>query len=289
MRRLSEMEMMKSFIGSLLFSVIVPGTFFLLLPYTIAQGYGDFLAFDAGWLRFMGIFLAGIGIAGYLWAAGAFVLTGKGTPAPSLPPTQFVATGPYRYVRNPQYLSGMLVLTGEALYYQTGLLLIYAAFLFTAFHTFVALYEEPTLIHRFGEPYQHYLLRVSRWLPIRQAAQVLLLLNTVIWLAFGIASLERGSATSQISPLAATVIALMMFGNAGAMLVCAWLVGRRLQRFYFFAYAVLFVNILLTITDQVGIYEVITLLLDLIVLGLLVAVHRRDRAEKRPTAGSVGR
>ena len=57
------------------------------------------------WLRPLGMALA---LAGAVIAAtciAAFIVRGRGTPAPFDPPREFVASGPYRYVRNPMYLA----------------------------------------------------------------------------------------------------------------------------------------------------------------------------------------
>ena len=41
------------------------------------------------------------------WCIGTFVTKGQGTPAPFDPPREFVASGPYRYVRNPMYIGAL--------------------------------------------------------------------------------------------------------------------------------------------------------------------------------------
>jgi protein-S-isoprenylcysteine O-methyltransferase Ste14 len=105
------------------------------------------------------------GAVGYLWAAGTFLIVGKGTPAPAAPPREFVTDGPYRYVRNPMYLSGLLLIAGEALLLQTTVLLAYGALLCAGFHAFVVLYEEPVLRRRHGAAYESYCRAVSRWRP----------------------------------------------------------------------------------------------------------------------------
>src|SRR5438046_8789575 len=44
-----------------------------------------------------------------------FVVRGRGTPAPFDAPRVFVATGPYRIIRNPMYVGGWLMLVGLAI------------------------------------------------------------------------------------------------------------------------------------------------------------------------------
>ena len=74
-----------------------------------------------------------------------FVTRGEGTPAPMDPPRKFVAAGPYRFVRNPMYIGGFLVLAGFGLYEQSPAILLFALPWFLLAHLFVILYEEPHL------------------------------------------------------------------------------------------------------------------------------------------------
>jgi len=109
--------------------------------------------------------LIAAGIALYLWCLWHFATTGRGTPGPWDPPRRFVAVGPYRYVRNPMYISAALVIGGEALLFASLPLLVYFALFALAVHTFVIAYEEPTLHRLFGEEYDAYRRRVRRWIP----------------------------------------------------------------------------------------------------------------------------
>jgi protein-S-isoprenylcysteine O-methyltransferase Ste14 len=104
-----------------------------------------------------------------VWCILSFAVLGRGTPAPFDPPRRLVIRGPYRYVRNPMYLGAGLALAGAALFYQSGVLLAYAAGFLLVMHAFVVLYEEPTLRQTFGEDYEAYSQKVHRWLPIPRA------------------------------------------------------------------------------------------------------------------------
>jgi hypothetical protein len=53
------------------------------------------------WLRPLGFVLAPAGALLSGLCIATFVTKGRGTPAPFDPPREFVASGPYRYVRNP--------------------------------------------------------------------------------------------------------------------------------------------------------------------------------------------
>jgi protein-S-isoprenylcysteine O-methyltransferase Ste14 len=104
------------------------------------------------------------GIVALLCGAN-FALRGRGTPAPFDPPVEFVATGPYRYVRNPMYLAALALLGGYGLVVGSLAVLILAAGAGLLAHAFVVLVEEPGLRRRFGASYERYTLSVSRWAP----------------------------------------------------------------------------------------------------------------------------
>jgi protein-S-isoprenylcysteine O-methyltransferase Ste14 len=80
-------------------------------------------------------------------------------------PREFVATGPFRFVRNPMSLGGAVLMAGIALSHRSALGLGLAAVLFLVFHLVVVLMEEPGLEKRFGDSYTKYRRNVPRWLP----------------------------------------------------------------------------------------------------------------------------
>lgn len=80
-------------------------------------------------------------------------------------PREFVATGPFRFVRNPMSLGGVILMVGIALYHRSTLALGLAAVLFVLFHAVVIYVEEPGLEKRFGESYRNYKRHVPRWFP----------------------------------------------------------------------------------------------------------------------------
>ncbi|HKV27332.1 MAG TPA: isoprenylcysteine carboxylmethyltransferase family protein [Candidatus Acidoferrales bacterium] len=94
-----------------------------------------------------------------------FVVRGRGTPALFDPPRQFVATGPYRCVRNPMYIGGFCLLLGLGLYLRSPAIVLMVAAIILACHLLVVFYEEPVLRRKFGAPYQAYCAAVGRWLP----------------------------------------------------------------------------------------------------------------------------
>ena len=111
-------------------------------------------------------------------------------------------------------------------------------------------------------------MKAMRW------AQGLFFLNAAIWLVLAIVTVVRfvGSAGQGVT---AVVVAVLMFGNAGAMALSGALLGQRRLLFYLFALAVLAVNIVLTFTDQVGALDWITFAIDLVLLGILLGWRKQ--------------
>ena len=149
---------------TLIFSIFVPGTVAFVIPWFLLQQSGSLMPLvPSFWL--IGLLPMVLGIAGYLWCAGAFTFIGKGTPAPIDAPKNLVIAGPYQWVRNPMYVAVLSIVLGEALLFRSYQLVAYALLVFAIVHTFVLFYEEPTLRRQFGASYEAYLLAVPRWLP----------------------------------------------------------------------------------------------------------------------------
>jgi len=94
-----------------------------------------------------------------------FALEGLGTPAPVFPTRRLIATGLYRYVRNPMYVAVLSLIVGQGLLLGNVDLLAYAAMVWGAFHLFVLGYEEPKLRKTYGEQYKQFCANVPRWIP----------------------------------------------------------------------------------------------------------------------------
>jgi len=152
---------------TLLFTIIAPGTVTVLLPYLILLSKWNKAIPFLGALRFFGLAPLLIGFGIYLWCAYDFAAKGRGTPAPVDPPKQLVRSGLYRFTRNPMYVGIILILLGEAIFFASAILLLYAVAVFIGFNGFILFYEEPTLRRLFGESYLRYCAEVPRWLPKR--------------------------------------------------------------------------------------------------------------------------
>lgn len=122
---------------------------------------------QAGWL------LLGAGVVLYGWCLLLFLLSG-GTPAIfftrhlgfliGTEPQRVVRGGPYRFSRNPMYVSVIAAVMGQALLCRSAVVFAYGALLALVFHLVVVLLEEPRLRRTRGPQYNEYLGTVRRWL-----------------------------------------------------------------------------------------------------------------------------
>jgi protein-S-isoprenylcysteine O-methyltransferase Ste14 len=159
--------MTKSLIGSLIFTVVVPGAVAGYIPYLIgaqnaASGERG-LAGVAG-LALIALALIALGAAIYFWCLFDFIRA-RGTPAPIAPTEEMVHRGLYRFVRNPMYVGVLTTIGGQALWFGSMPVVIYGLTVFIIVHLFVIAYEEPTLRRTFGEVYERYCREVPRWVP----------------------------------------------------------------------------------------------------------------------------
>lgn len=151
-------------VRSLLWTVILPGTMTVYLPWryfglgSVRLDVRDPLHWAGGMLVVIGALLLGRCI----WE---FAARGRGTLSPADPPRELVVTGLYRYVRNPMYLSVATILLGEVLLTRSLDLLTFAAVGFVVVNLFVMGYEEPYLRRQFGASYKRYTAKVGRWIP----------------------------------------------------------------------------------------------------------------------------
>ena len=117
--------------------------------------------------------------------------------------------------------------------------------------------------------------RTRQLLNAAKTAQAIFSLNAVIWLVFGIMSLVRLAGNPSRQTITLLIVAILMFINVSAMLLSAWLIGKRKQWFYLIALTVLLGNIILTFTDQFGLFDLLTLAIDLILLGIMLVKRKQ--------------
>ncbi|MEW8323166.1 MAG: isoprenylcysteine carboxylmethyltransferase family protein [Candidatus Thiodiazotropha taylori] len=114
-------------------------------------------------LQWIGAMLSAAAIAITLWGMREFHAS-RNPVAPIRPVNRLMVSGPYRFTRNPLYLSLILLQLGLALFFLNGwmLLLLLPAALIV--HLYVVAREEAYLLRRFGADYQTYRERVRRWI-----------------------------------------------------------------------------------------------------------------------------
>jgi protein-S-isoprenylcysteine O-methyltransferase Ste14 len=153
------------FLKNLVLFVLLVVSALVVVPLGLIWLANGFLEFSLGVLRFLGFVPVGVGLVFMLNMFVYFAIVGGGTPAPFDPPSKFVTQGLYRYVRNPEYIGGLLIILGEGLILESVLVFVFAAFMFAMFHFFVIYSEEPKLKEMFGKSYVEYLNTVPRWFP----------------------------------------------------------------------------------------------------------------------------
>lgn len=152
-------------LGSLAFLVLAPGIVAGLIPWLLT-GWRPLPPGDgAGIFRWTGLILIAAGLAVVLEAFARFALVGLGTPAPVAPTRTLVVSGFYRFVRNPMYVAVTALIFGQAVLFASWGVALYGLVIAVAFHTFVLLYEEPTLLGVYGEQYAAYCAATPRWIP----------------------------------------------------------------------------------------------------------------------------
>lgn len=152
---------LKSLLNAVLFFAI----FMVALPWAVHWLLGVVLPLPL-WLRIGGGGTLSIGGL-LLWMSclDLFSRRGRGTPFPLDAPRHLVMTGPYRVVRNPIMLGELAVIWGEALFFASLAIVLYAVAATLAGHLVTIYIEEPELRERFGEQYDVYCRQVPRWLP----------------------------------------------------------------------------------------------------------------------------
>ena len=150
------------FVRALIAFIVLPGIGAFIAPLIIA-----YIDPWIGNLQAPGIMVMCLGAISLLWCVRDFYLLGKGTLAPWDPTKKLVVVGLYRFMRNPMYISVLIVVFGWSLYFLSPILLLYDVALAIGFHIRIVRNEEPLLKQQFGEQWEIYAQEVPRWLPRR--------------------------------------------------------------------------------------------------------------------------
>ncbi|NBV29650.1 isoprenylcysteine carboxylmethyltransferase family protein [bacterium] len=159
--------MFSLFIRNLIFTILQPGIVAGLIPYLIlGNKVNDIFVQQLlpNGLHNSGAIIFVIGFVIMVSCIISFAVKGRGTLSPADPTKKLVTTGLYKFSRNPMYVGVTLILIGEAIFFQSVVLLIYSLSIFIAFNIFTILVEEPRLRNNFGEEYKKYCDKVRRWI-----------------------------------------------------------------------------------------------------------------------------
>jgi hypothetical protein len=104
--------------------------------------------------------------------------------------------------------------------------------------------------------------------------RILFFLYALVWLVFAAITLLRLLPGGPDQALMAGILAALMLGNAAALAVAGWGLGRGGRLAWFFALAVLLANTVLTFTDQMGVWDWLVLALEVVMLAMLLSTAR---------------
>lgn len=133
--------------------------------------FNAFAEYDTRWVGMTwvgliaGALFVWIGLMLFIWCVNLFAIVGQGTLAPWDPTQKLVAVGPYRHVRNPMISSVAMMLIGQALFWGSWVIALWAGTFILINHIYFIFSEEPGLEKRFGESYLEYKASVPRWIP----------------------------------------------------------------------------------------------------------------------------
>ena len=100
-----------------------------------------------------------------VWSAAAMVVAGRGTPLPVAMPSRLVIVGPYRVVRNPMAVAGIVQGVAVGLALSSWLVIAYAVIGSVVWNLAVRPHEERDLADRFGDEFGRYRDAVRCWIP----------------------------------------------------------------------------------------------------------------------------
>jgi protein-S-isoprenylcysteine O-methyltransferase Ste14 len=151
---------------------LLPGMVTIAIPAVILAVGGTDIGWglEGAWAAIpvaAGLVLIGAGLALWYRTVTLFARVGKGTLAPWDPTRKLVVLGPYRYVRNPMITGVLTLLAGEAAFFGSPWILVWAVAFFTINALYFPRVEEPGLLKRFGSEYEEYRRNVPRWVPRR--------------------------------------------------------------------------------------------------------------------------
>jgi protein-S-isoprenylcysteine O-methyltransferase Ste14 len=115
------------------------------------------------WLRWLGVGL-GVTGAGLAWWVFSNLKNNVTPTVITRAGAQLVTSGPYRWVRHPLYVMGLIGAAGYALLAENWFILLIMAIAFAALAVRTG-HEEARLVEKFGDAYRQYMQRTGRFFP----------------------------------------------------------------------------------------------------------------------------
>jgi protein-S-isoprenylcysteine O-methyltransferase Ste14 len=147
--------------------VNVPPPIWTLIYLLVAAG----LSALSGWARvpglpvvWAGVLLVVVGVALAVTAAMLFRREGTQLNPTSLTNRTLVTSGPFRFTRNPMYLSLVIASLGIAIWIGAWPMLLAPVAIFATANWIHIPFEETKMRRQFGEVFDAYTRRVRRWL-----------------------------------------------------------------------------------------------------------------------------
>jgi protein-S-isoprenylcysteine O-methyltransferase Ste14 len=138
----------------------------ILLPWVIAK-----LGIRFGWSgsgpgnwNLVGIIAVAIGLTLYIWCLVAHFIDYPASVPIGFSPPHLVVAGPYRFSRNPMYLSALIAWIGWTIFYGSPAVFVALALLWSVFAFRVIPLEERQLQAMFGDDFLDYKRSVPRWI-----------------------------------------------------------------------------------------------------------------------------
>ena len=138
----------------------------VLLPWAVARIGPRFgwTQQDPGWWNLAGLVAAAIGVVLYVWCLVFHYRSYRTSVRVGFTPPHLVIAGPYRFSRNPMYVTGLIAWLGWVIFYGSPAVFVGLVLLWVIFTFRVIPYEERQLEGLFGDEYLEYKRSVPRWI-----------------------------------------------------------------------------------------------------------------------------
>jgi protein-S-isoprenylcysteine O-methyltransferase Ste14 len=165
--RVTKMNRVSAVFWTLGQTVIFWSVFLWVLPMGIVEceRYCGIHGFDHALLMPASIGLFATASCLGLWSGVTMATRGDGTPLPTATAPQLVIVGPYRFVRNPMAVAGIVQGIAVGWYLGSYTVIAYSLAGAVLWHIAVRPVEERDLTERFGDDYHRYCATVRLWLP----------------------------------------------------------------------------------------------------------------------------